>query len=147
MRIQLSQNYLTPLFASPKEERTGEFSKSPTWVLSAPTSLPAGSAVTKYVRHCERLKVHDAPSVRARGKQWWHVPWKESQVAVQIHPGFLHQVWWSPKSFVAKNNIHILEFSSGVNQFARESGACPSLSPPTRFAYWTGFPLRRRSSR
>ena len=64
--------------------------------------------------------MHDRPSVRQRGTHWWSVNWRSCQVAVQIHPGFRHQVWWSNEPFVAKNNFHILTFNESMAQGDRE---------------------------
>lgn len=120
MKVRLNRSYLLPILRSPMDERTGEFTKSDYWVLNAPESLPSGGQIRNYVSHCRALGAHTAPSVSQRGPRWWHVAWRTSQVAVQIHPGFLHQVWWSPDPFVAKNNFHVLEFAQSTPQGDRE---------------------------
>lgn len=119
MRLRLNRNYLTPFLTSPKDERTGEFTTSPWWVLSAPEKLGSG-ALRTYINSARVAGAGDAPSVKQRGQHWWSVDWRTTQVAVQIHPGFLHQVWWSPEPFVAKNNFHVLEFTNDVSQIHRE---------------------------
>jgi hypothetical protein len=120
MEFDLTKTFLRPLLSSPKDERTGEFRKSQYWVLSAPERLPSRGQVRNYIEAAKKLHVHRAPSVAQRGANWWNVDWRESQIAVQIHPGFLHQVWWSPLPFVAKNNFHTFEFSEGASQADRE---------------------------
>jgi len=82
--------------------------------------LPASGQLRQYIEHGEQLDVPRAPSVAQRGQAWWHEDWRRTQVAVQIHPGFLHQVWWSDEPFVAKNNFHILAFAPQVAQADRE---------------------------
>lgn len=120
MEVRLNRSFLLPFFRSPMDERTGEFASSEYWVLAAPESLPSTGSLRNYVRHCEQLGVQNRPSVRQRGRSWWSVDWRSSQVAIQIHPGFLHQVWWSAEPFVAKNNFHVLDFSGSVAQPSRE---------------------------
>ena len=107
MQMRLNRKYLTPFLRSPMDERTGEFKTSEYWVLTAPQTLPSSGALRIYIDNCRRLGVQDRPSVRQRGTHWWSVNWRASQIAVQIHPAFLHQVWWSNEPFVAKNNFHV----------------------------------------
>lgn len=111
MEVRLNRKYLLPLLAGPKDERTGEFRRTDQWVLNAPEKLPPSGALREYIDHLEALGVNNAPSVRGRGPAWWHGRWKASQIALQLHPGFLHQVWWRAEPFVAKNNFHIVQFS------------------------------------
>lgn len=120
MRLKLNRSYLLPLFRSPMDERTGEFRQSEYWVLNAPKILPSTGALRAYVDHCKSVGVQSRPSVRQRGSHWWSVEWRASQIAVQIHPGFSHQVWWSAEPFVAKNNFHVLEFRDQTPSSDRE---------------------------
>jgi hypothetical protein len=120
MEFDLARSYLKPLLSSPKDERTGEFRRSEYWVLNAPQKVPASGQIRRYIETAKKLGVHLAPSVAQRGADWWNVDWRESQIAVQIHPSFLHQVWWSPRPFVAKNNFHTFSFSEHVSQADRE---------------------------
>jgi hypothetical protein len=66
------------------------------------------------VRHLNKLQVNEKPSIKARGKTWWSVSWKDTHIAVQLHPGFEHQVWWGDVAFVAKNNFHLVRFSAAT---------------------------------
>lgn len=120
MNVRLNRQYLKPLLRSPVDERTGEFTGSDYWVLHAPEQLPSTGALRSYINRCRELGVHLKASVRQRGAKWWHVNWRSSQIALQIHPGFLHQVWWSDEPFVAKNNFHVLVFEGDVPQAHRE---------------------------
>lgn len=120
LEFDINKSCLTPLLSSPKDERTGEFRESEYWVLTAPKKLGSAGQLKSYIEHGRQLDVHKAPSIEQRGESWWHVEWRKSQVAVQIHPGFLHQVWWSDEPFVAKNNFHVLEFLDNVSQNDRE---------------------------
>ena len=120
MDVDISRQYLKPLLSSPKDERTGEFTGSSYWVLNAPERVSPTGQLHKYIDHARRLRVHEKASVAQRGARWWSVDWRESQVAVQIHPGFLHQVWWGAEPFVAKNNFHTLHFGDDVAQVDRE---------------------------
>ena len=97
------------------------------WILTAPERLPATGSLRDYVEKGSELGVSDAPSVAAFGPAWWHRTWRETQIAVQIHPAFLHQVWWSEEPFVAKNNFHVLAFDDSVPGQHRELAAA-SLS-------------------
>jgi hypothetical protein len=111
IEISLSTKYLVPLLSGPRDERSGEYQPDRTkvWVLDAPEVLPAGGSLAAYVSHARKVRVPDSPSVQSRGKSWWSAKWKTSNIAVQIHPGFEHQVWWCDNEFVANNNFHILE--------------------------------------
>lgn len=120
MQVRLNRKYLKPFLRSPMDERTGEFRTSEYWVLSAPQTLPSSGSLRSYIDNCRRLGVQNRPSVRQRGTYWWSVNWRTCQVAVQIHPGFRHQVWWSNEPFVAKNNFHILTFSESIARGDRE---------------------------
>jgi hypothetical protein len=100
MRLRLNKSYLLPFLRSPMDERTGEFTTSDYWVLNAPETIPSSGALRSYVNHGRGLGVHRQASIAQRGQHWWNVEWRASQVAVQIHPGFLHQVWWSKEAFV-----------------------------------------------
>lgn len=120
LRIRLSRDTMIPLLRSPLDERTGEFAGSAYWALNAPERLPSKGALHAYIAHCKRLGVHRLPSVAQRGKAWWHVEWRPCQVAVALHPGFRHQVWWSDKPFIAKNNFQVLAFEESVPKWGRE---------------------------
>lgn len=120
LEFEINRSYLTPLLSSPKDERTGEFRGAEFWVLSAPEKLPSTGQLRRYIEHGRDLHVPDTPSIEQRGTSWWSVEWRRSQIAVQIHPGFLHQVWWGAEPFVAKNNFHVLEFRDNVSQSDRE---------------------------
>ncbi len=120
MQVRLNKNLLLPFLRSPVDERTGEFTTSDYWVLNAPKQLPSSGALTSYINHCRKLGAHRSPTIALRGAHWWSVDWRTSQVAVQIHPGFLHQVWWSEAPFVAKNNFHVLGFADSVAKGDRE---------------------------
>ena len=116
IQTTLSRNYLMPLFRSPKDEATGEFqpSNADWWILSAPLDLPKGGELEKYIRAVKRAGASDAPSVRAKGKNWWSVDWKLARIAVGIHPQFQPQVWWSNEEFVATNNFHLVSLPDSV---------------------------------
>lgn len=120
MKFRLNRAYLLPMLRSPMDERTGEFRQSEYWALAAPATVPASGALRTYIENCKRLGVHKKPSVKQRGTHWWSADWRAAQVAVQIHPGFLHQVWWSSEPFVAKNNFHVLQFDARVPTAERE---------------------------
>jgi hypothetical protein len=113
---KLHNKFLLPLLNSPKDEPTGEFhpETAPWYVLNAPTVLPVGGELQKYVGAVKRTGAHEAPSVQNRGANWWSVPWKNSRIAVTIHPQFQHQMWWGSEPFVAKNNMHTVTFADSV---------------------------------
>jgi hypothetical protein len=117
MDLTLHRKYLTPFLSGPRDERTGEFDadRATRWVLNAPKALPGGGALETYVRHLRKLRVHEKPSVEARGSTWYSVQWKTTHIAVQLHPGIEHQVWWSDTAFVAKNNFHLVEVTDNVS--------------------------------
>lgn len=117
IQTTLSKKYLAPLFRSPKDEATGEFSPSKVdwWVLSAPAGLPKGGELEKYVRAVQRAGADDAPSVKAKGKTWWSVSWKLTRIVVGVHPQFQPQVWWSDEEFVATDNFQALTFPKGIS--------------------------------
>lgn len=110
MQLRLNKNYLLPLLSGPRDERTGEFAGngSRKWVLNAPEKVPQGGSLATYIKHLRQLKVHEKPSVAARGANWWHVHWRSTRIAVQLHPSFEHQVWWSNEPFIAKNNFQLV---------------------------------------
>jgi hypothetical protein len=120
LEFEISRTHLTPLLSSPKDERTGEFRGSEFWVLDAPETIPSSGPLRRYIEHGRALHVPSRPSIEQRGKSWWSADWRRSQIAVQIHPGFLHQVWWSAEPFVAKNNFHVLVFDDNVSEIDRE---------------------------
>jgi hypothetical protein len=121
IQTTLSDNYLTPLFRSPKDEATGEFNPAVVdwWILSAPTELGKG-ALADYIRAVKRAGAADAPSVKAKGKSWWSVDWKLSRIAVNAHPQFQPQVFWSDEEFVATDNFQAITLPGTVSKDDQE---------------------------
>jgi len=122
MPVKLNRDYLTPLFRSPKDEKTGQFDPKRVdwWILSAPAKLPTGGELEKYVRAGHRLGIADKPSVRAKGVNWWSVNWKASRIAIGAHPQFAQQVWWSDDSFIATDNFQALTLPATVDKDDQE---------------------------
>ncbi|MCQ1994527.1 class I SAM-dependent DNA methyltransferase [Arthrobacter sp. zg-Y1171] len=122
IQTSLHRKYLTPLFRSPKDEATGEFDPSTAawWILSAPATLPKGGGLDTYVRAVKRAGAADAPSVKAKGKNWWSVHWKLSRIAVGVHPQFQPQVWWSDEEFVATDNFQAISLPTAVSKQDQE---------------------------
>lgn len=116
------RKYLKPLFRSPKDEATGEFDPSVVdwWILDAPAELPKGGGLDSYVRAVKRAGGADAPSVRAKGVNWWSVDWKLSRIAVGVHPQFQPQVWWSDEEFVATDNFQAITLPASVSKDDQE---------------------------
>lgn len=121
IQTTLSDTYLTPLFRSPKDEATGEFNPAVVdwWILSAPTDLGKGS-LAGYIRAVKRAGAADAPSVKAKGKSWWSVDWKLSRIAINAHPQFQPQVFWSDDEFVATDNFQAITLPSTVSKTDQE---------------------------
>lgn len=117
IQTTLPKKYLKPLFRSPKDEGTGEFDPKRVdwWILSAPEQRSNGSALDKYLRAVQRAGAAEAPSVKAKGKNWWSVNWKLSRVAVGVHPQFQPQVWWCDEEFVATDNFQAITFPPSVS--------------------------------
>lgn len=122
IQTTLSRSYLTPLFRSPKDEETGEFRPANTdwWILAAPEKLPKGGELEKYIRAVKRAGASDAPSVKAKGKNWWSVDWKVSRIAVGVHPQFQPQVWWSEEEFVATDNFQAITLPKATSKEDQE---------------------------
>ncbi|MGX5695105.1 HsdM family class I SAM-dependent methyltransferase [Agromyces soli] len=116
------RKYLKPLFRSPKDEATGEFDPSVVdwWILAAPAELPKGGGLDSYVRAVKRAGAADAPSVKAKGSNWWSVDWKLSRIAVGVHPQFQPQVWWSDEEFVATDNFQAITLPASVSKADQE---------------------------
>ena len=120
--LRLNRSYLLSFLRSPMDERTGEFTTSDYWVLNArPRHFPPVVLCGATSIMADVSVFTGRPSIAQRGQHWWNVEWRASQVAVQIHPSFLHQVWWSKEAFVAKNNFHVLAFDRSVPQANREA--------------------------
>ncbi|WP_350269035.1 N-6 DNA methylase [Brevibacterium sp. CBA3109] len=122
IQTTLSKKYLTPLLGAPGDAKTGEYNPNDIgyWVLSAPKTLPKGGQLDKYIRAVERAGALDSPSVRAKGKAWWHADWRRSRIAIGIHPQFQPQVWWSDDEFVSNNNFHVITVTRAVNPADQE---------------------------
>ncbi|MCL2653299.1 MAG: SAM-dependent methyltransferase [Propionibacteriaceae bacterium] len=114
MQPRLPVKYLIPLLKTAKDAPTGEFTPrdSSWWILNAPARKPGQGALAEYIRLGERLGVSQAPSVASRGDDWWHVVWKTTHIAVNAHPQFQHQCWWSDEPFVATDNMQALSFET-----------------------------------
>jgi hypothetical protein len=113
VQTRLHMRYLVPLLKSAKDVPTGEFEPSGTkwWILAAPAKLPSGGKLQEYIRIGTRSGVPAAPSVAQRGDTWWAVEWKTAHIAINAHPQFRHQVWWSDTPFVATDNLQAIAFT------------------------------------
>lgn len=122
IQTKINSKYLTPLMRSPKDEATGEFdpAKVDWWILSAPKTLPAGGELERYVRAAKRAGAADAPSVKAKGTNWWSVNWKTTRLLVSAHPQFQHQTWWCDEPFVATDNFQAVGFADGWSKEDQE---------------------------
>lgn len=138
IQVRLNKKYLTPLLRSPKDEPSGEFDpeKVNWWILTAPSKLPVGGELEKYVRAAKRAGAANAPSVKAKGKAWWSVSWKTSRVAIAAHPQFQHQMWWSDKPFIATDNVQALGFGS---TFSKEDQELVAASLASAFGALSAF--------
>jgi hypothetical protein len=122
IQLKLDSKYLTPLLKSPKDEPTGEFDNSKVnwWILNAPAQLPSGGGLEKYIKAVKRAGAHEAPSVKAKGANWWNVNWKTSRIAIAAHPQFQHQMWWGQTPFVATDNMQALGFDAQTSAEGQE---------------------------
>jgi len=111
LQPRLPTKYLIPLLKGAKDITNGEFNTESTdwWILSAPEQVPKNGALAQYISLGERLGVGVKPSVRSRGKNWWNARWKTTHIAINAHPAFQHQLWWSDTAFICTDNMQALD--------------------------------------
>lgn len=130
IQTKLPRKHLTPLLTSPKNAPTGEFTPEGNewWILSAPEKVDGQTALGKYIAAVRRAGAADQPSVKAKGKNWWSVPWKTTRVSVAAHPAFGHAMWWGSEPYIATNNVQALGFDASYSKDDQELVAASMAS-------------------
>lgn len=113
--FRVSRAHLTPILHSPKSLTNGEPVLHDTWLLTLPAEMPRNEALRAYIALAKANRVHEAPSVIARGRYWWSMTPSKAEIAVPLGGQFQHQVAWLDPSSVANNNFNILRVKDSRN--------------------------------
>jgi hypothetical protein len=106
--FKINRSHLTPILSGPKEMKSGEPALQQNWLLTLGNKLPASKAVQQYIELGKSQAVHEAPSVKSRGKAWWSIAPKLWNIAVPMSSQFRHELAWLAPAGAVTNNFNAI---------------------------------------